>query len=270
MTAMTISRFAATDFFNSLPDEQKKAVLESGLGPEILEDGLRFAMPIWWVFQDQNGEANLRSGSASLVDRGSGILAITAEHVFRGYCEAKDTAQWIVCHLGGALFDPDANLIACNDDLDIATFVVSADLLAQIGKPVVPPDEPNWAPLDPHEGGFAFFAGFPAQSRGIIASGRALAAVPYFAMPPITSVTVRQITCRFEREKMIDFSGSGLPPQGYDIGGVSGGPMLMPALTDRGIIWRFAGVIVEAAAGDLFEQVVAVRETFIQPNGHIG
>jgi hypothetical protein len=72
------------------------------------------------------------------------------------------------------------------------------------------------------------------------------------------------------RDKMIDFSGNGLPPQRYDIGGVSGGPMLMPTLTDQGIIWRFAGVIVEAAAGDLFEQVVAVRATFIQPNGRIG
>jgi hypothetical protein len=45
---------------------------------------------------------------------------------------------------------------------------------------------------------------------------------------------------------------------------------LMPTLTDRGIIWRFAGVIVEAAAGGLFEQIVAVRDVFIQPNGHIG
>ena len=46
--------------------------------------------------------------------------------------------------------------------------------------------------------------------------------------------------------------------------------MLMPTLTDQGIIWRLAGVIVEAAAGDLFEQAVAVRATFIQPSGEIG
>jgi hypothetical protein len=267
---MTTSRFAATEFFNSLPDEQKKAVLENGLGSEILNDGLRFAMPIWWVFLDQNDEVNLRSGSASLVDRGQGILAITAAHVFRGYCKAKETAQWIVCHLGDAQFDPKGRLIACDDGLDIATFAVDRGLLAQIDKPVVPPDAPNWARLEPHDRDFAFFAGFPAQSRGMSPPGHVLAAVPYFAMPPITSVTDRQITCRFEREKMIDFSGSGLPPEGYDIGGVSGGPLLMPTLTDQGIIWRFAGVIVEAAAGNLCEQIVAVRETFIQPNGHIG
>jgi hypothetical protein len=72
---------------------------------------------------------------------------------------------------------------------------------------------------------------------------------------------------------MIDFSGSGLPPVGYDIGGVSGGPTLMPTLVRQGavegIVWRFAGVIVQAAMG-MFEQVVAVRAHYIQPDGRVG
>jgi hypothetical protein len=73
---------------------------------------------------------------------------------------------------------------------------------------------------------------------------------------------------------MIDLSGAGLPPHGYDIGGVSGGPLLMPTLLREdgveGVIWRFAGVIVQAAAGQLFEQVVAVRAHYIQSDGRIG
>ena len=47
------TRFAASGFFNTLSDDHKKAILENGLGPEILHDGLRFAIPIWWLFQDQ-------------------------------------------------------------------------------------------------------------------------------------------------------------------------------------------------------------------------
>jgi hypothetical protein len=47
--------------------------------------------------------------------------------------------------------------------------------------------------------------------------------------------------------------------------------MLMPTLVEGGgVIWRFAGVITEAAAGTLFEQVVAVRAHYIHPNGAIG
>jgi hypothetical protein len=137
------TQFQRNKTFNLLSEDQKKAALESGLGPEVLHDGLRFAIPIWWVFQDQTGALGLRSGSTFLVDpspgslpvravisaasrslqyrllddllRGAGVLAITAAHVFRGYCEAKGQAQAIVCQLGNALFDPEAHLIACND-----------------------------------------------------------------------------------------------------------------------------------------------------------
>jgi hypothetical protein len=116
------SQFSPTEYFNSLSESEKKAVLQNGLGLEILHDGLRFAIPVWWIFQDQSGAYGLRNGSAFLTDLGHGVLAVTASHVFREYCEAKRTAQAIGCELGNALFDPEAHLLDCNDDLDIATF----------------------------------------------------------------------------------------------------------------------------------------------------
>jgi hypothetical protein len=263
------AKFSPTSYFNSLPESVKKAILEGGLGPEILHDGLRFAIPIWWV-----GTRLVRSAYGMALPFSSSLgraCWLSPPLMFSGSIARTDgQPRAIVCQIGNALFDPASRLIECNDDLDIATFRMSAEMVGQIDKPIVPADPPNWAPLNPAEKEFAFFAGFPAQSRGMTPTGHMFAAVPYFAMPPITRVTDRQITCRFERDKMIDFSGSGLPPQGYNIGGVSGGPMLMPTLTDQGIVWRFAGVIVEAAAGVLFEQIVAVRGIFIQPTGRIG
>lgn len=48
----------------------------------------------------------------------------------------------------------------------------------------------------------------------------------------------------------------------------------MPTLVRQdgveGAIWRFAGVIVEAARGELFEQIVAVRSNYFQRDGKIG
>jgi hypothetical protein len=38
----------------------------------------------------------------------------------------------------------------------------------------------------------------------------------------------------------------------------------------EGVIWRLAGVIVQAATGDMFEQIVAVRSHYIHPDGRIG
>ncbi len=258
--------------FNAFSEEDKKRVLSDGWGSRINHSGLQFAVPLWRVFQDDEEKLGLRNGSAFLVDYGSGIFAVTAAHVFEGYCQTKKIARAICCQLGCVPFDPEAQLISCRDDLDIATFRISAPDAKQIDKAIVTPGPPIWEPLTPTEGNFAFFAGFPAQTRGMTSDGNFTTA-PYFATAPITSVTDRQIKCLFDREKMIDFSGSGLPPLGYDIGGVSGGPLLMPTLIRQGvvegIVWRLAGVIVEAAMG-MFEQIVAVRAYYIQPDGRIG
>jgi hypothetical protein len=264
---------APTEHFNALSDEDKKQVLSNGLGANLLHSGLAFAIPLWWLSEDQTANFTLRNGSAFLADHGQGIFAVTAAHVFSEYQEAKRTAREVVCQLGHALFNPETQLISCRDDLDIATFRVSASEAKQIDKPIVMlADPPHWEPLNPAAGNFAFLAGFPAQTRGMTASGHFVTA-PYFAMPPITSVTDRQIACRFDREKMIDLGGSGLPPPGYDIGGISGGPLLMPTLVRdgvEGVVWRLGGVITEAARGEIFDQIVTVRAHYIQPDGRIG
>jgi hypothetical protein len=267
------SLLAPNDQFNAMSGEDKKRVLTNGLGLNVLHSGLAFAVPLWWLRDDQGHVLRLRNGSAFLVDYGHGLFAVTAAHVFAEYREAKKTAHRIVCQLGHALFDPEMRLISCRDELDIATFRVSEDEAKQIKKPAVKPDPPIWEPLNPAVGNFAFFAGFPAQTRGMTSSGDFVTA-PYFAMPAITSVTDHQITCRLDREKMIDLGGNGLPPVGYDIGGISGGPLLVPTLVRQGalegVVWRLGGVIVQAAKGELFEQFVAVRAHYIQPDGRIG
>ena len=68
---------------------------------------------------------------------------------------------------------------------------------------------------------------------------------------------------------MLDLGGQGLPPIGYDVGGISGGPLLIPVLERKTIGWRFGGVVVQAAAGELFEQIVAVRADYILPDGRL-
>jgi hypothetical protein len=76
-------------------------------------------------------------------------------------------------------------------------------------------------------------------------------------------------TFRYDRDHMLDLGGQGLPLIGHNIRGVSGGPLLIPTLEARGIRWRVGGVIVEAASGELFEQVVAVRADYILPDGRL-
>jgi hypothetical protein len=82
---------------------------------------------------------------------------------------------------------------------------------------------------------------------------------------PITTVTGRQITCRFDREQFVSIETRRTAPRGMDMGGMSGGPLLLPLGTEEGE-WHFClgGVICEAISGTDFETVVAVRAHFIK------
>ena len=202
-----------------------------------------------------------------------GAFAVTAGHVFFAYQNAKGTAREIECKLGNVPFEPEATLICYHESLDIATFRLSEQEFEQINTPMVTAGPPHWEPLNPTVGNFAFFAGYPENSRRATSSGD-FSTAPYFAMPKITSVSDRQIACRLDREKLIGLGGSELPPVGYSTSGVSGGPLLLPTLVRdsevESAIWRLGGVIVQEAEGAMFEQFVAVREHYIHSDGRIG
>jgi len=102
-------------WFNSLPMEGKKEVLARGLGARLLEEGLPYVMPMFWLGVDDKPGAKLTNGSAFLVDCGQGVFAVTAAHVFTAYYEAKRSRKEVVCQIGGMLFEPEAHLIDCDD-----------------------------------------------------------------------------------------------------------------------------------------------------------
>jgi hypothetical protein len=71
------------------------------------------------------------------------------------------------------------------------------------------------------------------------------------------------------RDAWVDVRGLGLPPVGYDLGGISGGPMLAPDFRDGAWGWRPVGLISEAISMEGFERVTAVRAHFILPDGRL-
>jgi hypothetical protein len=129
-TIGVVSPLAPTQQFDTLPEHEKKRILFDGLGANILHSGLKFAVPLWWLYTDSSNTIALRNGSACLLDLGQGAFVATAAHVFREYCSAKRTAAGIGCQLASLLFDPEARLIACRDDPDIATFEIAAEEVA--------------------------------------------------------------------------------------------------------------------------------------------
>ena len=149
-----------------MSEEEKKRVLSEGFGSRLNHSGLDFAVPLWWVFRDNDNNRGLRNGSAFLVDYGHGVFAVTAAHVFTEYRDTKHTMPEALCQLGSVLFDPESRLIGCRDDLDIATFRVEPSEAQQTGKSIVKPDPPVWEPLNPADGNFAFFCRLSCPEPG--------------------------------------------------------------------------------------------------------
>jgi hypothetical protein len=165
-------------------------------------------------------------------------------------------------------FDPAAKLRGYNRDLDIATFQFSYDDLIKMGKQAI--SGSPWPPPEHIPEGLAvWFGGFPGINRLWIGSNKMSLGIS-MGHVPITTVTLRQITCRFDREQFVSAENHRTAPPGFDMGGMSGGPLLLPYGNEVGE-WYYwlGGVISEARSGTDFETVVAVRAHFINPDGSI-
>jgi hypothetical protein len=84
----------------------------------------------------------------------------------------------------------------------------------------------------------------------------------------INNASDRSITCPFERGHWIDITGRGLPSSGLDLGGISGGPLLMPMEIGGAWYLQLAGVVSEAPSAS-FETIVSVPAHFIGVDGTV-
>jgi hypothetical protein len=222
-----------------------------------------------WNRRTLVGTTALNNASCFFLDFSGQLFLATAAHVYDGYLEAKQKSgkRNIICHIDNVLFDPEARIRGYNRDLDIATFEYSYDDLMTMGKQAIATTP--WPPPEPIETNAAFFGGFPGISR-LWLRRNAVSFGLHLAQTAITIVTDRQITCRFNREDWLPIEGRRIPPPGTDLGGLSGGPVLLPLGTEEGV-WHLClgGVIKQAQTSPDFETIVAVRAHFINPDGTI-
>jgi hypothetical protein len=274
----TLPDFAAPDAeftperLNAMSLEERMAEPMRAFSRRRHDDGAAYVT--WWLWrtQETNPMTPLRpsQGSMFFLDCGQGAFAVTADHVYEGYLEDRAARRVRSCQIGNVAFDdPEDRLIARGKHLgiDIATFCVTPEEIDGAGKLILKGTVGAW-PAPPNVGEVVFFGGFPGRERIPIAAHEISFGL-YSAMVPVTSHTDYQICCQLNRESRVDVPGLGLPLEGYDLGGVSGGPMLQPVYRDGMWGWRLVGVLSEAVAASSFERVTAVRAHFILPDGRL-
>jgi hypothetical protein len=232
-------------WLNSLSDDEKKQVAASEFTREMHDDA---AAHIAWLFW--RGEHRIigappivRNASAFLLDCGRGPFLVTAAHVYQQFLTDKQRARRLQLQVCNVAFDLEERLISCGADrqIDIATFQIDAPEVNEVGKRVVAGTDGAWPP-PPSPGEAALFGGFLGSQRVVINS-REISFGLHIAMTPVTDFTEHQVRCRLDRRYWVDTRGLGLPLPGYDLGGVSGGPLLVPNYVDDRWGWRLAGVV---------------------------
>jgi hypothetical protein len=254
-------------WLNSLTREQKIEFLKSDFSRRMHEWAASHVSYFWWVRTSLLGTTTCRNGSVFFVKIGDRVMGVTAAHVYRGFLKDKEKSYpQIVCRIENLQINPEDRLCGLGtDSIDIATFELTWDELKSIGKQPIVVDALDWPPPHPFEGQTAFLVGFPGRAR-LWLDPHTISFGLCIGMQPIGTAADHTITCPFEREYWVDTTGYGRIPPGFDLGGISGGPLLLPIERDGAWTMSLGGVISEAPSRDI-ETVVAVPAHFIAADG---
>ena len=243
------------------------------LGKAEVEHVSRFVTPIYWVIPQGQGVL-AKNGTLTFLDTGNAIFGVTAAHVILEYQhDAKIKAGPLQFGIETRI-ELSERLIACDADMDIATLRVTPEEIKALGKYALG-GHAVWPPSPPQPDKGVYYTGFPGAARywerpGLISFGLMTGG------GVATSVNERDISSQHERENWVDVRGQGLPPEGFNYGGLSGGPMIT-VVEHNGIRrLRLGGLIYQGSNTDGTDQCIegmevikARRADFILEDGRL-
>lgn len=231
----------------------------------LLENQMHYVTSVAFWSSSEKGYEIVENGTVFFASFGKNPFMVTAGHVYERFVELKQQSNGFKCTIGEQEFDLGNRLIGFSNsqNVDIATFDISADELRALGKVVT---NINRYAEPVTEGCAALFSGFPGLERAMVGSQEYSFGL-YAGLTPITVSSENFFRCVFDRDRWFDSFGKGLPPAGFKLGGISGGPVFH---YKEGLLasWELVGVISEATIG-IGEILTASRTEFILPNGEI-
>jgi hypothetical protein len=250
--------------------EEAQKLYSSDFGNRLLRAACEYAIPIFWSILIDGSWVVKNNGTAFLLNCGKGPFLVTAAHIYESYYERLSEGIKIWPQLGDIPFRMEERIIGYlgSETLDIVTLKISTEEIKFLNRSILKGSRtPSETPIAVHNEG-ALFAGFPGLQRTDESENEC--GFGFFAsLNPISSVSDRHFGCAFDRSKWVDTFGKGLPKNGYDLGGVSGAPVLIVEESEAGICsWRLGGVIYNAS-NVLGEIILAHHAKFISEDGHL-
>jgi hypothetical protein len=210
--------------FVQLSEENKARYL--AINRQMVRLARDYAVPIIFAPPPSVG-GKINGASGCLVQLASGIFVVTAYHVLAGYEKRVGKGERLNWQVGNLPpFDPLARIEWRNPEKDIVLLRISENEARNIGPcTIVTPR--RWPVRPPKEGQLVLVAGYPKGLREENPTGAWIGSGPYSAIFRVTIAEADCCKCLIERKDLIGFEGGRLPEPGSDMGGLSGGPVLL-------------------------------------------
>jgi hypothetical protein len=253
--------------------QEAKRLAGGPLGDQIAKFPLKFAGAICYGEILKRGlSPDIRNGTATIVDFGSGPIIITAQHVMQGYKDRLKEGKDLLFQIGNLKIDPIPRIISESKKYDLTTLKIEEKerkeiaLSGEIGKDIY--QISSRPPTLPTVNDWVTFGGFPGTWRQHVSWNELV--FDSFSVGPcnIGSVSEDKFICQFEREywmKSFDYHGHG---ELHDLGGLSGAPVFLIRNIRSGIIsFEFVGIVLEF--NPRFDLMVARSAKYIRKDGSI-
>jgi len=251
--------------------EKAKELLAGDLGKAYRKILMDCCAPIYWYRRDIKDPPIAHNGTLTLARTPKLLLGITAAHVVRQLWKDREQHQYRVHVLDEETPDLLDRVIAVSDKLDIATIALDEELVKRLGKTPLG----AWPPKPPDEGKGIMIAGYPGGAREQTDSSTITFGL-YTVIGVARRVNLKQVTWLLEPEEQLEGLAIEMPPAQYDLGGISGGPLIGWFESEQHIAHcRLSAIVTEhpdyAGNGDLQpnERLVAARADVISETGKI-
>ncbi|MDM0045711.1 hypothetical protein QTH91_14570 [Variovorax dokdonensis] len=256
-----------------IPIEKAKELLAGDLGNVYRKILMDCCAPIYWFRRDIPNPPIAHNGTLTIARTPKALLGITAAHVLEQFskdCKAHSAQRLQVANV--TVGDFMNRVVGVSTKLDIATIELDEDLLKRLGK--TPLGE--WPAWPPHEGRGIMIGGYPAAAREESTETLEVNYGLFTALGVARTVTQRQVTWLIEPEFQLSGTAVKAPPAQYDLGGISGGPLISWFETEQHVTHhRLSAIVTEhpdyAMNSDVppIARLVAIRADAISETGKI-
>lgn len=251
--------------------EKAKELLGGNLGDVYRNILKNCCVPIYWFRLGPEKNEIAHNGTLTIVRTPKRILGVTAAHVFQQYQKDLEGGPVRLQLMNVVVDDLCQRVVEISEKFDIATFALYDRLVSRLGCTPLG----NWPPKPPQEGKSIMIAGYPGIDR--IESKNFTVNFGLFTVIGIArTVSDRQINWLLEREHQIQNNNIPTLPYEYDLGGISGGPVLSWFESESFIShYCLSGIVVQhpdyAENTDFptIERLIAIRADAITENGRV-